>query len=133
MNEPAELVNSDQFRLHAMFEIIAGCGLVFAVLPYRDLVLFTLVFAILTVWSLRVTNWPIRVSLIVWLGGCCVLSFGLACVEQAFTPMFFWDARREHPEYLVFVGTMMAALGAIAGVTGLSLLLLVIGAARRGQ
>ena len=115
-----------------MFEVMAGCGLIFAVLPYRDFVLFTLVFAILAVWSFRVTNWPVRVCLIVWLGGCCVLCLGLACIEQGSTPMFL-EARRTNPEYLVFFGTMTATLGAIAGVTGLTLLLLVMGTARLSE
>ena len=53
MSKRAELASSDQFTLHAMFEIIAGCALFFAVLPYRDLVLCTTVFAVLTVFLLR--------------------------------------------------------------------------------
>ena len=131
MSERLELANSDQFTLHAMFEIIAACALVFAVLPHRDLVLCTAVFAALTVWSVRVTNWVVRLPLMVWLGGCCLFCLGLACVEHAFTPV--WESPRAKPEYLVFFGTMTATLGGIAGVAGLSLLVLVFGVARRNQ
>ena len=130
MTGRAELAPSDQFKLHALFEITAGCGLVFAVLPYRDFVLFTVVFAILAVWCVRVPSWPVRMSLMVWLGGCCVFFLGLVCIEQALTPMFR-EAHLSNYDDLVFFGTMTATLGVITGGTGLALLLLVIGAARR--
>ena len=132
MSGRAELTNSDQFTLHAMFEVIAACALVFAALPYRDLILFTSVFAALAVWSIRVTNWSDRLPLMVWLGGCCLLCLGLACVEQAFAPIVS-ETHRANPEYLAFFGTVSATLGGISGMTGLSLLLLVIGVARWNQ
>ena len=130
MSRPFESVDANQFTLQGMLEVTAGSGMIFAALPYRDLLLFTLVFAILTLWSLRLTNWALRLPLMVWLAGCGLVCLGLACLERAFTPVMI-TAQSASLEQLAFFGSLAAIVGAIVALVGLAVLMLVVALPRR--
>jgi hypothetical protein len=99
---------SPQFNLHVLFEIIAGCGLLFSTLVYQSLFLTWLVFAVLMVWAVRVRDLSLRWSLMSCLGGCSAICFGLMCLALAVPYSEPMNAQMilAYQEYRAFYDTM---------------------------
>lgn len=68
-----------------MLEFTAGCGFLFAMGPDRPLALYGFAFGVLSIWSLRVKHWALRMALCQWLASICAFLLGVASLERAFT------------------------------------------------
>ena len=121
-----------QVSLKGMLEVTAGCGLIFTMWPTRDLIAYSVCFAVLALWSLRASSWQVRWLMVNWLGAISAICLGFACAEHALL-----NVAPGYPvsEYWLIAGLGFLVWGVLAGINGIPFLveMLCAGPPRRGS
>lgn len=121
MDAPAKR-SAIQFSLRQLVAVVAGCAAIFAATTYRDFLAIAVISGVFAAWSSRVTNIPLRWTLIACLGGCSLFCVGLLCVELALERSDL--ARDPAAETLAFLGPFFATFG--VAMAGMGLLMAMI-------